>query len=134
MATVEMADGSILWTWPIQRDLLFLTSELMLFVEVVRCTSAFEMVLGQKMFRIRRQQQFWNVSSLRPMALVNFHNSHPYKSLVRTLLLKKFVVWSFYADLLAFPDVFEGVKCLPFLGEPCFDLWLRVSIGGHLGA
>ena len=66
MATVEMTDGSIHGS----------------------------MVLGQKMFRIRRKQQFWNVSSLRPMALVNFHNSHPYNSLVRTLLLKTFGVWS----------------------------------------
>ena len=94
MATLGMADGSILSTWPIQRHRLFFTSEVMLFVEVVRCSSAFEMVLGQKMFRIRRKQQFWNVSILRPMALVNFHNSHPYNSLVRTLLLKTFGVWS----------------------------------------
>ena len=56
MATLGIADGSILRTWPIQRHLLFFTSELMFLVEVVRCRSVFEMVLSQKMFRMQRKQ------------------------------------------------------------------------------
>ncbi len=47
------ADGYFLRTYPIQRLLLFFTSELILFVEVARRSSAFEMMLGQKMFRMR---------------------------------------------------------------------------------
>ena len=45
-----MTDDSILRTWPIQRHLLFFTSELILLVEVVRRNSSFEMIFGQKMF------------------------------------------------------------------------------------
>ena len=58
MATLGMADDSILRTCmtdPAPPSLLY-TSELMLFVKVVRCSSIFEMVLIQKMLRIRRKE------------------------------------------------------------------------------
>lgn len=61
--------------------------------EFVRNSSAFEIMLDRKMFRIRRKQRFWNVSSLWQMLL-----------------------WfSSQADLLASPDALDGCKYFPTL-------------------
>ena len=63
----------------------------------------------------------WNVSSLRQMAFIIFHDSLPYSSVVRTLLLKKRSLVFKLIFLLAFPDVLDGGKRLPCLEEPCID-------------
>jgi len=55
------------------------------------------------------------------MAFVNFRASHPYSRVAGENVTLDEVEFGFSADL-AFPDVFEGGKCLPCLGEACFDL------------
>ena len=58
MAILGIALGGILITWPIQVHLLHLITDMMGEVDVFRCSSTFEIVLGQYIFKILRRHLF----------------------------------------------------------------------------
>ena len=75
-------------TCPSQRQRLIWIVRVNGVIPVLLYRSWFEMVLGQKILRIRRSDLFWKTSSFLSMIAVVFQHSEPCRSTLRTLLLK----------------------------------------------